>query len=336
MRTRSEENPSAAGSNVLSAGNDVLSVDNLGKHYEVKKLFGGEKGTVKALDGVSFQLKKGETLAVVGESGCGKSTLAKALMQVESPSFGKVEINGQSIADISAQEFRHKMQMVFQDPYSSVNPRKKVGQIIAEPKVVNGGGTAKSLRREVQDLMQTVGLRPEYIDRYPHMFSGGQRQRIGLARALMMRPEILICDEPVSALDISIQAQVINLLMELQNKFSLSYIFITHDLSVVRHLADSVMVMYLGKVVEYGPRGSIFADPQHPYTKALLSSTPTVYDTEAQEEIILQGELPSPLEPPSGCAFHKRCPWAKDNCKTDVPSLDMIGDRVVACLYVKD
>lgn len=320
MRTLSEEN--------------VLSVSNLGKHYVVDKLW-GEKGTVKALDGVSFSLKKGETLAVVGESGCGKSTLAKALMQIETPSFGSVSISGQSTDTLSTQDFRKKMQMVFQDPYSSVNPRKKVGQIIAEPKIVTGGGTAKSLRGEVQELMKTVGLRPEYIDRYPHMFSGGQRQRIGLARALMLRPDVLICDEPVSALDISIQAQVINLLMDLQDEFSLSYIFITHDLSVVRHLADSVMVMYLGKIVEYGPRDSIFADPKHPYTKALLSSTPSVYDSKGQEEIVLQGELPSPLDPPTGCAFHKRCPWVQENCSKDVPQLEKMGDSLVACPYAK-
>ncbi len=311
----------------------VLEVNNLGKHYAV----GGplsKKGTVKALAGVSFTLRKGETLAVVGESGCGKSTLAKALMQIEQPSFGDVTIDGKSSSSLSGKEFRQKIQMVFQDPYSSVNPRKKVGQIVAEPKVINGGGSAESLRGEVQELMRTVGLRPEYIDRYPHMFSGGQRQRIGLARALIMRPDILICDEPVSALDISIQAQVINLLMDLQNEFALSYIFITHDLSVVRHLADNVMVMYLGKVVEVGPRDSIFADPKHPYTKALLSSTPSVYEDVSGEEIILQGELPSPLSPPSGCAFHKRCPWVQDNCRSDSPALEEHGDRKAAYHHI--
>lgn len=313
----------------------ILSVKNLGKHYAVKKVF-GDPGTVKALDGVSFQLRKGETLAVVGESGCGKSTLAKALMQIETPSFGDMDFSGRSVAKMPLREFRQKMQMVFQDPYSSVNPRKKVGNIIAEPKIVNGGGSAKSLREEVKQLMETVGLRSEYVDRYPHMFSGGQRQRIGLARALMMRPEILICDEPVSALDISIQAQVINLLMKLQDDFGLSYIFITHDLSVVRHLADSVMVMYLGKVVEMGPRDQIFSNPKHPYTKALLSSTPTVFEDNSDDEIILQGELPSPLNPPSGCTFHKRCPWAEAKCSEEIPILEDFGDRQVACHLVKN
>lgn len=311
----------------------ILDVKNLGKHYQSSG-FWQDKMPVKALDGVSFQLRRGETLAVVGESGCGKSTLAKTLMRIEAPSFGEVHVGGRDTATMPGTEFRSKMQMVFQDPYSSVNPRKKVGQIIAEPYVVNQGGTAKSVRSEVQGLMQKVGLRGEFIDRYPHMFSGGQRQRIGLARALVLRPEILICDEPVSALDISIQAQVINLLMDLQDEFGLSYIFITHDLSVVRHLADTVLVMYLGKVVEYGSRESIFADPKHPYTKALLSSTPTVHGEQEREEIILQGELPSPMNPPSGCAFHKRCPWAKADCSVNVPVLENRGERWVACPYV--
>lgn len=253
----------------------LLKAVNLKKHYVLKKLF-GTRGVVKALDGVSFELNKKETLAVVGESGCGKTTLAKALMQIEPLTEGDIQFDGVSVQDIPKAGFFKKIQMIFQDPYSSINPRRRAWEIISEPATVNEGVKGEEARKLALELMKKVGLRPEMAGRYPHMFSGGQRQRIGIARALTLRPQVIICDEPVSALDISIQAQVINLLLELQDEFDLSYIFISHDLSVVRHLADKVMVMYLGKVVEYGSREKIFFDPRHPYTKVLLASAPSV------------------------------------------------------------
>lgn len=311
----------------------LLQVTDLKKHYVIKKLF-GTAGTVKALDGVSFDLQKKETLAIVGESGCGKTTLAKTLMQIEKPTDGDIKIAGQSIADMSKSDFYRKIQMIFQDPYSSINPRKRAWEIISEPLVVNKKLSRKECENEALKVMNKVGLRPEMSSRYPHMFSGGQRQRIGIARALTLRPEIIICDEPVSALDISIQAQVINLLIDLQDEFELSYIFISHDLSVVRHLSDKVLVMYLGKVVEYGTREKIFFSPQHPYTKVLLASSPKVKATQAPISS-LSGELPSPLNPPSGCSFHKRCPLATERCRIETPKLETKNGREVACFEVR-
>lgn len=310
----------------------LLQVENLKKHYLIKKLF-GTQGTVKALDGVSFSLNKKETLAVVGESGCGKSTLAKVLMQIEDITEGTVQIQGQSLESIPKKDFFRKIQMIFQDPYSSINPRRRAWQIISEPLKVNQKISDQECRVRALEAMAKVGLRPEMADRYPHMFSGGQRQRIGIARALMLKPEIIICDEPVSALDVSIQAQVINLLIDLQDEMSLSYIFISHDLGVVQHLSDKVLVMYLGKIVEYGTRMQIFNSAMHPYTKVLLSSTPKLKGAKSERQI-LQGELPSPLNPPSGCRFHKRCPLAKPRCAQIDPPLENKNGRLVACLEV--
>lgn len=310
----------------------VLEVKNIKKHYVLKKVF-GHRGVVKALDGVSFALGKKETLAVVGESGCGKTTLAKVLMQIEALTEGEVYLNKTSMRDIEKSEYYRKIQMIFQDPYSSINPRKRAWQIISEPLKVNQKLSDQECREQALALMSKVGLRPELADRYPHMFSGGQRQRIGIARALTLRPEIIICDEPVSALDISIQAQVINLLIDLQNEFELSYIFISHDLGVVKHLSDKVIVMYLGQVVEYGTKDQIFKMPLHPYTQVLLESVPGLKN-KSRTKNLLEGELPSPLNPPSGCRFHKRCPMAKPECSRVEPVLELKGGRLVACHLV--
>ena len=307
----------------------ILRVDNLKKHYTLKSLFSPPK-IVKALDGVSFELKRQQTLAIVGESGCGKSTLAKTLMRIEKATSGEVFFEKDEFRSMEETKFRKKIQMIFQDPYGSLNPRKKAWQIISEPLQINTDLSMKECREQAGVFMKKVGLRPESENKYPHMFSGGQRQRMGIARALALQPEILLCDEPVSALDVSVQAQVINLLMELQSEFQLSYLFISHDLSVVQYLADSVLVIYLGKLVEYGERGKIFTNPKHPYTQALLASTPKISGQKAQVQA-LEGELPSPLNPPSGCVFHKRCPIAKDHCKTDIPNPRQVDGRTVAC-----
>jgi dipeptide transport system ATP-binding protein len=298
----------------------MIEARGLKKHYPIKR-FLKEPLTVKALDGVSFKLERGKTLAVVGESGCGKSTLAKVLMQMEAPTAGQVLVEGRDVASLPKQERVRLVQMVFQDPYGSINPRKKAWQIISEPLVINESMSAQERKQRALEVMKQVGLRPELVDRYPHMFSGGQRQRIGIARALMLQPQVMICDEPVSALDLSIQAQVLNLLMDLQDKFKLSYLFISHDLAVVRHIADDVMVMYLGKVVEFGSHKAVFSSPKHPYTQALLESS----------VVTLQGELPSPLNPPSGCALHKRCPHAMPRCSVETPALREVDGRQVAC-----
>lgn len=310
----------------------LLKVQDLKKHYHIRKLFGAS-GVVKALDGVSFELQTKETLAIVGESGCGKTTLAKTLMQIETPTAGEIQIGGQAVASMSKADFYRRIQMIFQDPYSSINPRRRAWQIISEPLKVNKGLSNQECQVEALKVMGKVGLRPEMASRFPHMFSGGQRQRIGIARALTLRPEVIICDEPVSALDISIQAQVINLLIDLQDEFNLSYIFISHDLSVVRHLSDKVLVMYLGKVVEYGTRKDIFFNPQHPYTKILLASSPKVKSTQPPTAL-LTGDLPSPLNPPDGCRFHKRCPAATARCKVEEPQLEIKHGRQVACFEV--
>jgi dipeptide transport system ATP-binding protein len=319
----------------------ILTVKDLAKHYPIKKLFMPAQ-TVKALDGVSFSLEKRRTLAVVGESGCGKSTLAKVLMAIEKPTSGELEFAqrpskdeaGARVQLTSPGEAGARIQMIFQDPYSSINPRKKAWQIISEPLRINTKLSSAECRARAIELMAQVGLRPEFADRYPHMFSGGQRQRIGIARALALRPEILICDEPISALDVSIQAQVINLLIQLQDQHELSYIFISHDLSVVRHLADEVLVMYLGKVVEHGSRDAVFSKPLHPYTQALLGSTPDIKRRKNSEKRVIPGEPPSPLNPPPGCAFHKRCPMATARCSQEVPTLREVQGRQVACHLV--
>jgi dipeptide transport system ATP-binding protein len=298
----------------------------------------GTHGLVKALDGVSFQLAEKKTLAVVGESGCGKSTLARVLLGVEDATDGSVLYGGAERMALAPAERLRMVQMIFQDPYGSLNPRKRAWQIIGEPLAVRGGLSRAEVRKQAEELMLKVGLRPEYSERYPHMFSGGQRQRIGIARALMLHPRVLICDEPVSALDVSIQAQVLNLLLDLQQEMGLSYVFISHDLSVVRHLADDVAVLYLGRLAELGTRDQIFSDPRHPYTRVLLASTPHIKATGAKERAEadprfrgIKGELPSPLNPPTGCAFHKRCPLATERCSRELPLLREVGGRQVAC-----
>ncbi|MFJ1752170.1 ABC transporter ATP-binding protein [Kitasatospora sp. NPDC088134] len=307
----------------------ILEVRDLVKHYPLTQgvLFKKQVGAVKAVDGISFTLHKGETLGIVGESGCGKSTLAKVLMNLERATAGQVLYKGEDISRLSGaalKAVRRNIQMVFQDPYTSLNPRMTVGDIIGEPFEIHPEVAPKGDRRKaVQDLLDVVGLNPEYINRYPHQFSGGQRQRIGIARGLALKPEIIICDEPVSALDVSVQAQVINLLEQLQQDLELSYMFIAHDLSIVRHISDRVGVMYLGKMVEIGTDLEIYDHATHPYTQALLSAVPVPdpSDRENRERIILSGDIPSPANPPSGCRFRTRCWKAEERCSTEVPLL---------------
>ncbi len=307
----------------------ILEVRDLVKHFPLTQgvVFKKQVGAVKAVDGVSFDLHRGETLGVVGESGCGKSTLAKLLMALERPTAGSVKFKGQDIFKLRGKAFkamRRNIQIVLQDPYTSLNPRMTVGDIVGEPFEIHPEVAPRGDRRKrVKELLEVVGLNPDHINRYPHQFSGGQRQRIGIARGLALKPEIIICDEPVSALDVSIQAQVINLLEKLQEEFNLSYIFIAHDLSVVRHISDRVAVMYLGKIVELGTDVEIYEHPTHPYTQALLSAVP-VPDPEGRENrerIILTGDPPSPADPPSGCRFRTRCWKAQDVCAEKVPEL---------------
>ena len=315
----------------------VLRADNLTRHYAVSNGPFKSAKTLKALDGASFTLERGKSLAVVGESGCGKSTLARVVAMIEQPTSGQLEITGLNTTDASAQTLRAlrpKVQMVFQNPYGSLSPRQKIGTILEEPLLVNTKDSASERTQKARAMMVKVGLRSEHYDRYPHMFSGGQRQRIAIARALMLEPDILVLDEPVSALDISIQAQVLNLLADLQEQHDLAYLFISHDLSVVKHIADDVMVMYLGHVVEHGEAKRLFANPLHPYTKALLSATPQADPVAKRNRIVLQGELPSPLNPPSGCAFRTRCPIAVAGCATAVPELRLVQERKVACHLV--
>jgi dipeptide transport system ATP-binding protein len=312
----------------------VLTARNLARYYSVSRGAFSAPATLKALDGASFTLERGKTLAVVGESGCGKSTLARLVTMIELPTSGSLNIAGNEIVGASSatlRSLRPKVQIVFQNPYGSLNPRQKIGHALEEPLLVNTKMPAAERTEKARAMMTSVGLRPEHYDRYPHMFSGGQRQRIAIARALMLDPEVLVLDEPVSALDVSIQAQVLNLLADLQERHNLAYLFISHDLSVVRYIANDVMVMYLGRVVEQGPRDAIFGNPQHPYTKALLSATPNPDPTRKRERIVLKGELPSPLNPPSGCTFHPRCPWAFDICPRVNPALLAHDGSLVAC-----
>jgi dipeptide transport system ATP-binding protein len=312
----------------------VLTARNLARYYSVSRGAFSAPATLKALDGASFTLERGKTLAVVGESGCGKSTLARLVTMIELPTSGSLNIAGNEIVGASSatlKALRPKVQIVFQNPYGSLNPRQKIGHALEEPLLVNTKMAAAERTEKARAMMTSVGLRPEHYDRYPHMFSGGQRQRIAIARALMLDPEVLVLDEPVSALDVSIQAQVLNLLADLQERHNLAYLFISHDLSVVRHIANDVMVMYLGRVVEQGPRDAIFGNPQHPYTKALLSATPHPDPTRRRERIVLKGELPSPLDPPTGCTFHPRCPLAFDLCPRVNPALLAHEGSLVAC-----
>jgi dipeptide transport system ATP-binding protein len=318
----------------------LMEGDNLARHYTVGGGFGKPTASVKALDGVSFSLEAKKTLAVVGESGCGKSTLGRQLTLIEKPSSGALKINGDAVGNLSdkdARLFRRTVQMIFQNPYGSLNPRKKVGQILEEPVLLNMDNLSRKERQErVHDTMSKVGLRPEFYGRYPHMFSGGQRQRIAIARALILEPKVIVADEPVSALDVSVQAQVLNLMMDLQDEMNVAYVFISHDLSVVRHIADDVMVMYLGRVAEKGPTEDLFNRPLHPYTRALLASAPKIDPAHRVKSEPLSGELPSPINPPSGCAFHKRCPFATENCAQVRPELRIIENREVACHRVEE
>jgi dipeptide transport system ATP-binding protein len=316
----------------------VLEARDLRRHYRVGRGMFGEPATLKALDGASFTLEKGKTLAVVGESGCGKSTLARLLTMIEEPTAGSFRIGDVEVVGATARTLRGlrpKVQIVFQNPYGSLNPRQKIGHALEEPLLVNHRFTSAERTAKAREMMKLVGLRPEHYDRYPHMFSGGQRQRIAIARALMLDPDILVLDEPVSALDLSIQAQVLNLLAEIQERLQLAYVFISHDLSVVRHIADDVMVMYLGRVVEQGASEKVFSSPKHPYTRALLSATPIADPTAKKERIVLKGELPSPLNPPSGCTFRTRCPIAAEICTVDEPKLRDVAGRLVACHFAE-
>ena len=313
----------------------VLIAENLQRHYAVRRGLFATPAIVRALSGVSLSLQPGRTLAVVGESGCGKSTLARLLTMIEPPTAGTLKIGGQDASTADAQRaLRRDIQIVFQNPYGSLNPRQTVGDALMEPLLVNGVGDASEREPAAREMLRQVGLREEHFARYPHMFSGGQRQRIAIARALMLKPKVLVLDEPVSALDVSIRAQVLNLLVDLQQALGVAYVFISHDLGVVRYMADEVMVMYLGRVVEQGTRDAVFDNPQHPYTQALLSATPTVDKALRRNRIILKGELPSPISPPSGCAFHTRCPIAMPRCKVEAPLLETKAGRAVACFAV--
>ena len=325
----------------MSAGEalpPVLEARDLRRSYAVKRGFFGGTATVKALAGVSFTLAAGETLAVVGESGSGKSTLSRLVTLIETPSAGTLTIEGADVALADATErrrLRREVQMVFQNPYGSLNPRQTIAAALEEPLIVSTD-TPKAERREaVRTAMARVGLRPEFGARYPHMFSGGQRQRIAIARALMLRPKILVLDEPVAALDVSIRAQVLNLLADLQDEFGLAYLFVSHDLSVVEHIADRIMVIYLGHAVEIGTREAIFDNPRHPYTRALLSATPSADPEKRKQRIPLQGEPPSPIDPPKGCVFNPRCPLAFDRCRVEEPPLEIKQGRQVACWAVE-
>jgi dipeptide transport system ATP-binding protein len=311
----------------------LLKVTDLKKQYPVKHLF-QKTAWVKALGGVSFELLKNRTLAVVGESGCGKSTLARCLMQIESPTSGEIVFRDRPISQIAQSEFRQSLQMIFQDPYGSLNPRKKAWNIIAEPLFINSNLSVSDCKAKAYDLIEKVGLRPELGNRYPHMFSGGQRQRLGIARALILNPDVIICDEPVSALDVSIQAQILNLLLELQRDMGLTYLFISHDLSVVRHISDEVLVIYLGKLVERGTSKDIFVSPKHPYTQSLIAATPSIR-SKPVGYTVPKGEIPSPMNPPPGCAFHRRCPIAQPRCSLEEPQLRQIHGQKVACHFAE-
>ena len=315
----------------------LLEARDLARHYRVSQGFLKPKATVKALNGVSFTLHARKTLAVVGESGCGKSTLARQLTLIEPPTSGALLLGGIDAAGADKtrlKTLRQQVQMVFQNPFASLNPRQSIAATLDEPLLINTGLSKPERRERIEALVAKVGLRPEHLRRYPHMFSGGQRQRIAIARAMILNPGIVVADEPVSALDVSIQAQILNLFMDLQAEFGCGYVFISHNLSVVEHVADDLMVMYLGAAVEYGTKARIFAQPLHPYTRALMSATPALRPADRRERIRIVGELPSPLNPPSGCAFHKRCPLAVARCSVETPLLRTVDDRQVACHVV--
>ena len=319
------------------ADDTILKVDNLKVYFPVSNGFLKKKSFVKAVDGISFDIKKGETFGLVGESGCGKSTTGRAIVKIYKPTDGIVEFEGKDVTKIKGtdiKQFKKDMQMIFQDPYASLNPRMTVGEIIREPMDIHGIYDTKEEReKRVRELLEIVGLKPDHIRRYPHEFSGGQRQRIGIARTLALNPKFIVCDEPISALDVSIQAQVINLLEEIQEKMGISSLFIAHDLSMVKHISDRIGVMYLGNMVEVGNSDDVYHHPLHPYTQALLSSVP-IPDPKAaglKKRIVLEGELPSPIDPPSGCVFRTRCPKATERCAQEKPKLRSVDGRQVAC-----
>jgi len=320
----------------------LLEVKNLKKHFQIKKGFIVSKitGNIKAVDDVSFYIHPGETLGLVGESGCGKTTTGRVIMRAHDPTSGEIWFNDAklgrvNVADLdkqNLQQIRMNMQMIFQDPYSSLNPRMTLQQIVGEPLLVNHVAKGKELQDRVAELLKVVGLRPEYMMRYPHAFSGGQRQRIGVARALALNPQLVVCDEPVSALDVSVQAQTLNLLQDLQQEFQLTYLFISHDLSVVEHISDRVVVMYVGKLVEHARTEELFYNPKHPYTEALLSAVPKPDPRQRSTPIVLQGDIADPGNPPTGCYFHPRCRYCMDLCKTEAPQLREIRpDHFVSC-----
>jgi len=322
----------------------LLEVTDLVKHFPIKSgvVIDREVARVRAVDGVSLTLHEGETLGLVGESGCGKSTLCRVILQLIQPTSGSVRFEGQELVGRSQRDLRpmrRQVQMIFQDPYASLNPRKRVGQIIGEPMELHGLSSGAETGRKVRELMERVGLQAEHYNRYPHEFSGGQRQRIGIARALALQPKLIIADEPVSALDVSVQAQIINLLKDLQEEFGLSYLFVAHDLGVVRHVSDRVAVMYLGKIVETGHVDGLYRTPFHPYSDALLSAVPIPDPRRnaARERLVLEGDVPSPINPPSGCSFHTRCPWATEICKEETPALvDLAPGHAAACFHPRN
>jgi oligopeptide transport system ATP-binding protein len=317
----------------------LLRVARLVKHFPVRKgIFGRPSGAVRAVDGIDFEVGEGETLALVGESGCGKSTTGRLILRLIEPTTGAIEFEGEDLLALDPERLRAKrraLQIIFQDPYTSLNPRMTVGQMLTEPLELHGLAIGRE-RDRTAELLSLVGLTPQHAGRYPHEFSGGQRQRIGIARALAAEPRLIVCDEPVSALDVSIQAQVVNLLTDLQHRFKLSYVFIAHDLAVVKHIATRVAVMYLGRIVEYADKRGLFASPRHPYTQALLSSIPVPQPAARRERIILQGDVPSALDPPSGCRFRTRCPYARQRCAEDDPALVADAGHAVACHFWRE
>lgn len=326
------------------AKKEMLKVEGLKQYFPIKGgLMGRTINHVKAVDDISFTIYEGETVSIVGESGCGKSTTGRAILRLEEPTDGSVIFNGEELTTLSKREMRkHRkdLQIIFQDPYASINPRQTVADVLDEAMTIQNILPAKQRRKRIIELLETVGLNEYQADRYPHEFSGGQRQRIGIARALSVNPKLIICDEAVSALDVSIQAQVLNLLEELQEQYQLTYLFISHDLGVVRHISDRVIVMYLGKIVEIGDKHSIFENAKHPYTKALLSAIPVPDPTREKKHIVLKGDVPSPIDPPAGCRFHTRCPFAQDICKKDTPVLGtyaaMAEGHEAACHFVEE
>lgn len=323
----------------MSKGEHLLTVRNLKKHFPIRGgFFGGQTGTIQAVDGVSFTIKHGQTLGLVGESGCGKSTTGMLVLRLLEMTDGQVLFQGQDVGQMKKQElrdFRRHAQIIFQDPYASLNPRMSVGDIIAEPMMLHGIASGIERTHKVEDLLKVVGLGPHHARRYPHEFSGGQRQRIGIARALAVQPKLIVCDEPVSALDVSIQSQILNLLVDLQQELGLAYLFIAHGLNAVKHISDEIGVMYLGKMVELGEGDELILNPLHPYTKTLISAIPQPYPGAKKNRIILQGDVPSPANPPSGCRFHTRCPERIAICSQEEPAFHPVQSRFVACHLVK-